>query len=104
MGYFSFNGNLDCCITIRTALIKDGKAYVQAGGGWVTDSTPEGEFQETVNKAKSGCTVALFKLYTRLASPSTNMAMSAHRAIDAEAGGEDCVAGVVASVFMVCHS
>jgi anthranilate synthase component 1 len=53
MGYFSFNGNLDCCITIRTALLKDGHAYVQAGGGWVNDSTPEAEFQETVNKAKA---------------------------------------------------
>jgi anthranilate synthase component 1 len=53
VGYFSFNGNLDCCITIRTALIKDGKAYVQAGGGWVNDSTPEGEYQETLNKAKA---------------------------------------------------
>jgi anthranilate synthase component 1 len=53
MGYFSFNGNLDCCITIRTALLKDGQAYVQAGGGWVNDSTPEGEFQETVNKARA---------------------------------------------------
>ena len=51
VGYFSFNGNLDTCITLRSALIKDGKAYVQAGGGWVTDSTPEGEFQETVNKS-----------------------------------------------------
>ena len=51
VGYFSFNGNLDTCITIRTALIKDGKAYVQAGGGWVNDSTPESEFQETVNKS-----------------------------------------------------
>lgn len=53
VGYFSFNGNLDTCITIRTALVKDGKAYVQAGGGWVNDSTPEAEFQETVNKAKA---------------------------------------------------
>ncbi len=53
VGYFSFNGNLDCCITIRTALLKNGKAYVQAGGGWVTDSTPEGEYQETVNKAQA---------------------------------------------------
>ncbi|HTR42056.1 MAG TPA: anthranilate synthase component I [Pseudomonadales bacterium] len=51
VGYFSFNGNLDTCITIRTALIKDGKAYVQAGGGWVNDSTPEAEFQETINKS-----------------------------------------------------
>jgi len=53
VGYFSFNGNLDCCITIRTALLKDGKAYIQAGGGWVNDSTPEGEYQEAVNKAKA---------------------------------------------------
>jgi anthranilate synthase component I len=53
VGYFSFNGNLDTCITIRTALLKGGKAYVQAGGGWVNDSTPEGEFQEALNKAKA---------------------------------------------------
>ena len=53
VGYFSFNGNCDTCITIRTALLKDGKAYVQAGGGWVTDSDPESEFQETVNKSKA---------------------------------------------------
>src|SRR5579863_10123744 len=53
VGYFSFNGNLDCCITIRTALIKDGVAYVQAGGGWVYDSVPAAEFQETVNKSKA---------------------------------------------------
>jgi anthranilate synthase component I len=53
VGYFSFNGNLDCCITIRTALLKDGRAWVQSGGGWVNDSTPEGEYQETVNKSKA---------------------------------------------------
>jgi len=53
VGYFAFNGNLDCCITIRTALLKDGRAYVQAGGGWVADSDPEAEFQETVNKSKA---------------------------------------------------
>ena len=53
VGYFSFNGNLDTCITIRTALIKEGQAYVQAGGGWVNDSVPENEFQETVNKSKA---------------------------------------------------
>ena len=51
VGYFSFNGNLDTCITIRTALVKGGQAYVQAGGGWVNDSTPEGEYQETINKS-----------------------------------------------------
>ncbi len=53
VGYFSFNGNLDCCITIRTALIKDGFAYVQAGGGWVADSNPETEYMETINKSKA---------------------------------------------------
>lgn len=53
VGYFSFTGNLDCCITIRTALIKDHRAFVQAGGGWVADSVPETEYQETVNKARA---------------------------------------------------
>ena len=53
VGYFSFNGNLDCCITIRTALLKGGKAYVQAGGGWVNDSSPEDEYQESLNKSKA---------------------------------------------------
>ena len=53
-GYFSFDGNLDSCISIRTILLKGGKAYVQAGGGLVADSTPEGEYQESVNKAKAG--------------------------------------------------
>ena len=53
-GYFSFGGNLDSCISIRTILLKGGKAYVQAGGGLVADSTPEGEYQESVNKAKAG--------------------------------------------------
>jgi anthranilate synthase component 1 len=53
VGYFSFNGNLDSCITLRTALLKDGKAFVQAGGGIVADSDPAYEFNETVNKAKA---------------------------------------------------
>ncbi|MDE1170280.1 MAG: anthranilate synthase component I [Verrucomicrobium sp.] len=53
VGYFGFSGNLDSCIAIRTALLKDGKAYLQAGGGLVADSTPEGEYQESLNKAKA---------------------------------------------------
>ena len=66
VGYFSFNGNLDCCITIRTALLKEGKAYVQAGGGWVNDSTPEAEYMETVNKAKAMLhAVALAESFTK---------------------------------------
>jgi len=51
VGYFTYGGNLDSCIALRTVLLKDGKAYVQAGGGVVADSTPEGEYQESVNKA-----------------------------------------------------
>jgi anthranilate synthase component 1 len=54
VGYFGFSGNLDSCIAIRTILLKDGKAYLQAGGGLVADSTPLGEYQESVNKAKAG--------------------------------------------------
>ncbi|MCE0498550.1 MAG: anthranilate synthase component I [Methylacidiphilales bacterium] len=54
VGYFGFSGNLDSCIAIRTVLLKDGKAYLQAGGGLVADSTPLGEYQESINKAKAG--------------------------------------------------
>ena len=51
VGYLSFDGNLDSCITIRTIVFKDGKAYIQAGGGIVADSIPEMEFEESMNKA-----------------------------------------------------
>ena len=51
VGYFGFDGNTDSCIALRTVVLKDGKAYVQAGAGVVADSTPEGEYNETVNKA-----------------------------------------------------
>ena len=51
IGYIDFSGNLDTCIAIRTMVVKDGRAYVQAGGGIVADSQPEAEYQETVNKA-----------------------------------------------------
>jgi anthranilate synthase component 1 len=53
VGYFGFSGNMDTCITIRTLVIKDGMAYIQAGGGVVADSIPALEYQETVNKAKA---------------------------------------------------
>jgi anthranilate synthase component 1 len=52
LGYFGFNGNLDSCIAIRTALVKDGRIYIQSGAGLVADSVPENEYIETVNKAK----------------------------------------------------
>ncbi|MCX5678524.1 MAG: anthranilate synthase component I [Candidatus Omnitrophica bacterium] len=53
VGYFSFSGNLDCCITIRTIMIKDKTAYIQAGAGIVADSRPAKEYQETLNKARA---------------------------------------------------
>jgi anthranilate synthase component 1 len=51
--YLDFAGNLDSCIALRTMVIKNGVAHVQAGGGVVADSTPEGEYEESVNKAKA---------------------------------------------------
>ena len=51
VGYLSFSGNLDTCITIRTILVHRGIAYVQAGAGIVADSKPEREYEETRHKA-----------------------------------------------------
>jgi anthranilate synthase component I len=51
--YMDFRGNLDSCIAIRTMVLKDGIAYVQAGGGIVADSDPQAEFEETKHKAKA---------------------------------------------------
>jgi anthranilate synthase component 1 len=51
VGYFSYSGNMDMAITIRTMLVKDKTAYVQAGGGVVADSVPAKEYQESRNKA-----------------------------------------------------
>ena len=53
VGYFSAGGDMDICIALRTAVLKDGTLYVQAGGGVVYDSEPEAELQETVNKSKA---------------------------------------------------
>jgi anthranilate synthase component 1 len=51
VGYFGFDGALDCCIALRSIVLKDGRAYLQAGAGIVADSDPTSEYQETVNKA-----------------------------------------------------
>ncbi|MBL8194424.1 MAG: anthranilate synthase component I family protein, partial [Blastocatellia bacterium] len=51
--YLDYSGNLDSCIAIRTILVKDSKAYIQAGAGIVADSVPEKEYIETVNKARA---------------------------------------------------
>jgi anthranilate synthase component 1 len=53
LGYFGYDGNMDTCIMLRTALIKDGKIHIQAGAGVVADSVPASEYQETVNKASA---------------------------------------------------
>jgi anthranilate synthase component 1 len=53
VGYFAADGSMDNCIVLRTAIVKDGTMYVQAGGGVVADSDPEAEYQETVNKARA---------------------------------------------------
>lgn len=56
LGYVGYDGNMDTCITLRTALLKDGNIHIQAGAGVVADSVPASEYQETVSKAS-----ALFK-------------------------------------------
>ena len=53
IGYFSANGEFDTFISLRTALVKNDKFYVQAGAGIVADSKPENEYKETINKAKA---------------------------------------------------
>jgi anthranilate synthase component 1 len=53
VGYFDFSGNMDTAITIRTIVVKDSVAYVQAGAGIVADSVPEKEYQECLNKAQA---------------------------------------------------
>ncbi len=51
VGYFGWNGDLDTCIALRTAIIKDGQLHIQAGGGVVLDSVPQYEYDETLHKA-----------------------------------------------------
>ena len=53
VGYFSANGDMETCITLRTAIVKNNEMYVQAGAGIVADSKPIKEYEETVNKAKA---------------------------------------------------
>ncbi|UCC59434.1 MAG: chorismate-binding protein, partial [Dehalococcoidia bacterium] len=53
IGYIGFDGNLDLNIVIRTILVKNNRAYFQVGGGVVYDSDPEGEYRETLDKAKA---------------------------------------------------
>lgn len=59
LGYFGYDGNMDTCIMLRTALLKDGRIHIQSGAGVVADSVPTAEYQETISKAS-----ALFKAVT----------------------------------------
>ncbi len=63
IGWVSYTGDLDTCIHIRTVVIKDGRAHVQAGGGTVADAVPEREFEESVAKARA--VMAAIELATR---------------------------------------
>jgi len=65
VGYFSYTGEMDACITIRAILVKDGVAHVQAGAGIVADSVPEREYEECVNKARAALT-AVARAHTPL--------------------------------------
>lgn len=72
VGYFSFDGDLDTCIAIRTMLFKDKHVYLQAGGGIVYDSIPEDEYEETLNKLRSNV-IAIEKaenFYHNISNPS----------------------------------
>jgi anthranilate synthase component 1 len=74
VGYLDFSGNLDTAIAIRTVIIKDNIAYIQAGAGIVADSIPEREYQESLNKAQALLTAidqaeADQYVFTRSASP-----------------------------------
>ena len=51
LGYFGYDGNMDTCIMLRTALLKDGQIHIQSGAGIVADSIPASEYQETISKA-----------------------------------------------------
>ncbi|MDD5067875.1 MAG: anthranilate synthase component I family protein, partial [bacterium] len=61
IGYFSFNGDMDFCIAIRTIIKKGNQVFIQAGAGLVADSVPENEYQETLNKAQALMEAVNFK-------------------------------------------
>ena len=69
VGYMDFAGNMDMAIAIRTALLLEGRAYVQAGGGIVADSDPESEAQESLNKATAPLRAALIAQSLRPLAP-----------------------------------
>jgi anthranilate synthase component 1 len=66
VGYLAWNGNMDTAIAIRTAVIKDGRVFIQAGAGLVADSDPQAEWDETMNKAR-----ALFRATAMATAGST---------------------------------
>jgi len=88
VGYLDFAGNADTAIAIRTALVRDGVAYVQAGGGIVADSDPVAEDTETLNKARA--VLSAVATAGTLRSPGSEAgpdAVAAAPALRTEAGG-----------------
>ena len=75
VGYFSFSGNMDMAIAIRTMVVTQGVAYTQAGGGIVYDSVPEREYEETMSKAG-----ALLKAINQAESSDSSTAGGSHAA------------------------
>ena len=80
IGYFGFDGNVDSCIALRCAVLKNGKAYFQAGAGIVADSDPNSEYGESINKARA--MAKALSMATQI-SPSRN---GKHRCKPAEGG------------------
>ncbi|MFH1079210.1 MAG: anthranilate synthase component I [Pseudomonadota bacterium] len=81
VGYFSFSGNMDFCITIRTMMVKDGRIYVQVGAGIVADSDPETEYHETISKA-AGMMQAI-----RLAESGFDALVNSRKTVEMKNGG-----------------
>ena len=67
VGYFSYDGSMDTCITLRTLVMQDRTIQIQAGAGIVADSDPASEYQETLNKA--GALIAAVEAAEQLRSP-----------------------------------
>ena len=81
IGYFGFDGNVDSCIALRCAIVKNGKAYFQAGAGIVADSNPHSEYEETVNKARA--MAKALSMATQISPPRNGK----HRCKAREVGG-----------------
>ena len=97
VGYLDFAGNLDFCITIRTMLIENGRAYIQAGAGIVADSNPAAEYEETRDKAR-----ALVRALELQGRPGVGTAIRLHRG--AVPGLSQCLSEAAARLAVALHA